>query len=215
MQTPNFLLSVTLAIGLTFALGMSVEAAQLAPGLSAVEPVGDILLVFDDMGKGTITVDGGAPSSLPGTLMDDPADPACPASCSPVLTYPLPEPVVSGDVAILTPDGSETAAWLRFTDDAGTISGAATGMGTEMIFYFEPPFASNIGGFNFVIGPSEVVTDGTATFNYQPGGVPFPQNNEFIGSMTIVPAVPEPTSLALLGSFLAAMGVNVHRRRRQ
>ena len=51
-------------------------APMLAPGLSSVTPPGELLLMFDDMGNGTISVGGGSPGSLPGTLIDDPADPA-------------------------------------------------------------------------------------------------------------------------------------------
>lgn len=200
-------------------LGVGGTAARatgmLPPGLSAVQPAAELLLTFDNLGNGTIAIAGGPPSSLPGTLLDDPADPACPV-CSPVLTYLLPasEPVITGDVAILAPDGLEIASWLRFTDDAGTISGAPTGAGGRMIFYFEPPFASNIGDGNFVIGPTETVSDGIVSFDYRPGGVPYPENNEFIGSV-IGAAVPEPGSLALLAGLIIAMGLLAPLRSRR
>jgi PEP-CTERM motif len=212
LEVRNCFLSVAIVACVTLT-GMNVRAELVAPpGLSAVTPVGELLLTFDDMGNGTIAVAGGPTMSLPGSLLDDPADPACPSTCSPVLTYLLPESVVSGDVAILTPDGTEVADWLRFTDAAGTISGADTGVGGRMIFYFEAPFPSNIGLENLIVGPSEVVTDGMATFDYQPAGVPYPQNNEYIGS-TIVAVVPEPASLLLLGSYVAAIGLVLRYRR--
>ncbi len=98
---------------------------MLPPGkgarISCITP-GQLLLVFDDMGNGTIFIGGSMTgTSLPGTLLDDPADPACPSACTPELTYLLPtsETVVTGDVAILAPGGSVIADWLRFTDDGG------------------------------------------------------------------------------------------------
>jgi hypothetical protein len=209
LKPPIFLLCIAFAASLGAAASRNAEAAvQLAPpGLSALSPPGQLLLTFDNLGNGTIFVGGGSGTSLPGSLMDDPADPSCPATCTPVLTYLLPpsEPVISGDVAILTESGNEIADWLRFTDDAGTISGASTGMGGRMIFYFETPFAENIGSENFIVGPTEVIADGTASFDYQPAGVAYPANNEFIGSQAVAPAVPEPSTLALLGSGIAAL----------
>jgi hypothetical protein len=150
-------------------------------------------------------------------LLDDPADPACPSSCTPELTYLLPasQSVVTGDVAIFAPDGVDIADWLRFTDDSGDISGGDTGPGGRMIFYFEPPFASNIGDGNAVGGPSQVISGGIATFDYQPGGVPYPINNEYIGSQAVgpPPGVPEPGSLMLLSGSIIAMAAAVGRRR--
>lgn len=217
LKPPIFLLSIALAACLGAAARTNAEAAvQIAPpGLSALSPPGQFLLTFDNLGNGTIFVGGGSGTSLPGSLMDDPADPSCPASCTPVMTYLLPpsEPVVSGDVAILAESGNEIADWLRFTDDAGTISGAATGVGGRMIFYFETPFPENIGSDNFIVGPSEVIADGIASFDYQPAGVAYPADNEFIGSQVIVPAVPEPATLALLGSGIAALCCGAIRMR--
>ena len=201
MFRPSILLfTIALAASLTVGLDASVEATQLrqpgvgppAPGLAA-SPTDQILLVFDAVGNGTIFVGGSTMgSSLPGTFLDDPADPSCPASCTPALTYLLPasQPVITGDVAIFAPDGIDIADWLRFTDDAGDISGVASGPGERMIFYFEPPFASNIGDENAVAGPAQVISAGIATFDYQPGGVPYPDNNEYIGSQAVGPPPP-------------------------
>jgi hypothetical protein len=59
----------------------------------------------------------------------------------------------------------------------------------------------------------ETGSEGSNGFDYRPGGVsvPFPTNNEYVGISDV--SVPEPTSLALLGSGLAALGLLVRRRR--
>lgn len=195
----------------------ALAAAQVAPpGLSALTPPGQLLLQFDDNGNATLSLNGASPVPLTGSLVDDPA---CIGACPPALTYLLPESVISGDVAILDPAslGGGVSDWLRFTDDFGDIDGSVTGDGSRMIFYSmfglaDVPFPANIGSENFIIGPTEVVTDGTITFDYQPGGVPYPENNEYIG--TIVPeTVPEPASLGLLAAYAAAVGMIVRRRR--
>jgi hypothetical protein len=209
----DWVLLIAGVAGMLLADSSAWSAALTPPGLSAVLPVGELLLTFDDMGNGTIAVGGGLPSNLPGLLVDDPANPACPSTCAPALTYFLPESVVSGDVAILAPDGTDIAAWLRFTDDAGTISGADTGPGERLIFYFDSQFPSNIGLENLIIGPTEVITDGMATFDYRPGGVPYPENNEYIGSITVA-TVSEPASLILLASGMAVTFLFYVRRRR-
>jgi hypothetical protein len=193
-------------------------AVQLIPpGLSALTPAGELLVNFDDNGNATMAVNGSPPAPLTGSLM---ADPACSGSCPPALTYLLPESVVSGDVAILDPAslGGGVNDWLRFTDDIGNIDGTVTGDGSRMIFYSmfglaDVPFPANIGSENFVIGPTAVVSDGTISFDYQPGGVPYPENNEYIGIIHIHQvAIPEPASLGLLAAYLAAAGIIVRRR---
>jgi PEP-CTERM motif len=59
---------------------------------------------------------------------------------------------------------------------------------------------------------TETVGLGGSSFDYQPGGIPAPQNNEYKG---ISDNIPEPASLALLGSAIVAAGFAIRRRRRQ
>lgn len=212
MGVRTWVLVIAVVAGLLL-LDSSARSEVLPPGLSAVSPIGELLLTFDDRGNGTIAIAGGQPTNLTGSLLDDPANPACPSTCTPALTYLLPKSVISGDVAIFAPDGTDVAAWLRFTDDAGTISGAATGSGERLIFYFQSPFPSNIGLENLVLGPTEVITDGVATFDYRPGDVPYPENNEYIGSITLA-AVAEPASLTLFASWMVVSTAFYFRRRR-
>jgi hypothetical protein len=233
-RTPGILIAAALVSGLTFVVSCAAGATTLpAPG-SCVENCGvpgqtpDVMLLnFDENGNGTIALNGGPAMPLSGTLMADPSNPGGPM----VLTYLLPQSVYSGTVEILDPasQGGGISDALRFTDASGTISGAPTGAGTEMIYYSnatpdpgdllqlaDSGFPSNLTSGNFfpppgTIGPMETVGPGGSSFDYQPGGFPYPANNEYIG-ISDVAAAPEPVSLALLGSALAMMGFTLHRR---
>ena len=83
--------------GLVAAVPLCVTAQTLAPGLSALTPVGPFLVRFDEGGNATISVNGGPATILTGVLSPDPAVPAG-VGQQLALTYMLPEPVVAGDV---------------------------------------------------------------------------------------------------------------------
>jgi hypothetical protein len=198
--------------------------APALPGQVLPSPSDPILLQFDENGNATISQNGGVPVPLIGVLLPDPSctDLGCP---TPVLTYLLPEPVVTGDVEIPEPDGGLSDV-LRFTDAAGTLSGAVAGSGARMIYYsdFElgelNPDLTDTGfppnlcgtGVNCTIGPTEVGPEGSNSFDYQPGGVPYPGNNEYQGiSDGAFTPIREPASLVLLGSAMA-IGLIIRRR---
>lgn len=205
---------VVFAFGLVLvvAVGTNVGAQQLAPGLSAQTPVGPFLLSFDEAGHATISVNGGPTTTLTGTLM---ADPATTGVGQPLaLTFMLPEPVVTGDVSFSELAGvAGNSDWLRFTDAAGHISGVATGAGPRMLFYSDievggintgladTGFPTNLGTGN-VVTRLEVGPEGSNGFDYQPGGVPAPLNNEYKG---VSDTVPEPATFLLLASGLLGL----------
>jgi hypothetical protein len=190
------------------------------PGLSALTPTGPFIVRFDENGNATLAVNGGQTIVLPGMLLPDPAVPQG-AGLPLVLTYMLPEPVVAGDVSFAEVPGGPASDWLRFTDNQGVLLGA-TGAGSRMIFYsdLEPnepnpppadkPFPANLGSGNF-LAQLEVGPEGNNGFDYRPGGVPYPVNNEYIG---ISDAIPEPGTYALMLGGLGVLGW-VARRRRQ
>ncbi len=223
----TFLLSAAFVGALIFGISTNAAAEIAPPGLMALQPaallnqVTPLLLNFDENGDATIAVDSGPPVSLPGTLMADPADPNGGLG----LTYLLPESVVTGDVEIFDPSGALSDA-LRFTDASGDIAGDNAGAGARMIFFSDlvpddsdllqladTGFPSNLGSENLLFGPTEVLVGGGSRFDYQPGGVAYPANNEYLG-ISDVAAVPEPPSLAAFASFLPLMGLIVLGRGR-
>lgn len=216
----SFLLSALIFGGLAVAVPANVMAQQqLAPGLSALTPVGPFLLRFDENGNATITVGAGQPTTLPGLVLPDPTSPVGAAPLF-ALTYMLPEPVIAGDVSFAEPGGG-ISDWLRFTDAAGHLTGATTAS-PRMLFYsdLEPNetnpdladriFPANLGSGNF-LAQLEVGSEGNNGFDYRPGGVPFPQNNEYIG---ISDAVPEPENYTLMLVGLGLLGFIARHRTR-
>lgn len=151
-RIPSLFLSCSVIACLAVASTTGFGAEQgLPPGLSPVTPAGELLVNFDENGNATMALNGGPSMPLMGSLMPDPA---C-SGCAPALTYLLPESVISGDVAIVSPasQGGGISNWLRFTDDFGNIDGEATGDGSRMIYYSlccddalaVVPFPANIG----------------------------------------------------------------------
>jgi hypothetical protein len=225
------LLGALSAGGLLFGISAKADAELVAPpGLMVLLPAAQaqeqgspLLLQFDENGDATISVNGGSPTSLTGTLMVDPADPNGGLG----LTYLLPESVVTGDVEIFDPSGALSDA-LRFTDASGDISGDDAGAGVRLIYYSDKipddgdllqladtGFPSNLGSENLLFGPTEIVGLSGSSFDYQPGGVAYPANNEYLGiSDMAAAAVPEPSASASLGSAVLLMGLVVLRRRR-
>lgn len=224
-HTRTLLLSTAFAAGLALVAGPGsrAEAAVAAPGFCTVDcGTGDtadvMILHFDESGNGTIAENGGPTTTLRGTLA---ADPNSGVGSLPVLTYLLPEPVVSGDVSFAEPGGG-ISDWLRFTDNTGVISGGVTGAGSRMIFYSDEElgelhpdladvlvFPASLGTGN-TLASVEIGPEGNNGFDYQPGGVPYPGNNEYVG----ISDAPEPGTLALLGFGIAATGLIARRRRR-
>jgi hypothetical protein len=171
-----------------------------------------IVLNFDEYGNGRISQNGGAFTTLQGTLMADPTQAGNPT----VLTYLLPESVISGDIRVWD-DSSRTilSDVLRFTDAAGTLNGNATGAGSRMIYYSDAGdgATADLRGIPATLfptdggaGPIEVGTEDVFnTFTWAPGG------NVYNG---ISDTSPEPSSL-VLASLGAGCGLLMLKRRRR
>jgi hypothetical protein len=190
------------------------------PGASTTIPVGPFLLRFDENFNATISVNGGPPTTLVGTLAADPAVPVV-VGLPLALTFMLPEPVVSGDVSFTETAGAPPSDWLRFTDAAGNISGVGTGTGSRMLFYSnletgetnplpaDHAFPENLGS-GLTVSMLETGVEGNNGFDYRPGGVAYPNNNEYIG---ISDPVPEPETYALMLAGLGVVSLAARRRR--
>ena len=110
---PHALSTIALAGALMFSLGVSAKAVPALPGAEVpalsrrpvAGPPSDVMLVqFDESGNALISQNGGSAVPLSGSPLPDPSciGVGCPAL---VLTYLLPNPVVTGDVEISEPDG--------------------------------------------------------------------------------------------------------------
>jgi hypothetical protein len=223
-MTKNLLLSTLLAAGFSIAGGTGAFAG-VAPIFLPGFCVGDclnnptaatkdpMLLKFDENGHASIAVNGGAFTPLTGTLGADPSVPASPGNL-PVEIYNLPQQVISGDVRILDPGPgiSQLSDVLRFTtlsgDGKGVINGSITGAGrTVMIYYSDQTgapddnaladtgFPANL-GTGLATSILEVGPEGNNGFDYLPGGVHYPANNEYIGISDST--VPEMSTWAMM-----------------
>jgi hypothetical protein len=237
-MTKGLLLSTLLAAGFSVAGGTGASAGVSVPlpgfcvgdcllqGTAGVAP--DPMLVhFDENGNATINVNGGPTMTLTGTLGMDPSVPNNPGNL-PVLIYNLPLQVISGTTSILEPGPgiSVVSDALRFTTlsgaGAGVIDGSITGAGrTIMIYYSDvasaPDFSDladvgfpanlNSGNHNsiFEIGP-----EGRNGFDYLPGLVPYPQNNEYVGISDF--SVPEMGTWAMMIAGFIGLSLAGYRK---
>jgi hypothetical protein len=196
-------------------------SSSSSDSLSISDP---FLVTFNENGDATISQNGGPTMTLLGSLITDPTQPV--GGGAKVLAFTLPEPVITGTVSFTEPGGG-ISDWLRFTNAAGAVNGGSSGPGALMLFYSdtesgEAPFLADVGpppvkaGDNTLacgvnpfcageIGPE----NGNNGFDYRPGGVPAPINNQYVG----ISDVPEPPYRALLACGLAGLGLLVRRRR--
>jgi hypothetical protein len=217
-MTKTLLLSALLAAGFSIPGGTSAFAgAAVLPGACAgdaclatlASPADPMAVRFNENGNASISVNGGAFTPLTGTLGADPSVPNNPGNPL-VLIYNLPQQVISGDVRIFDPaaNGGTRSDALRFTTlGTGVINGSATGLGkTVMIYYSDTDlgddnaladtgFPVNL-GTGLVTSITEVGPEGNNGFDYRPGGVPYPQNNEYFGRSDST--VPEMGTWAML-----------------
>jgi hypothetical protein len=159
---------------------------------------------FDENGNG-IQYIALNPHPLPFEVAPDPSGGI---TTSPVLIYSLGAPVVSGDVALMEPNGSTIADLLRFFTPAG-------GVNSDVIFYAQVddtlagvgiPYPANPVQISEV-SPETVWTPG----QNQPGAATLPNSPAFeFFRYDIITEVPEPSSTGLA---LVASGIWLATRR--
>ena len=205
---------------LTSALSPSVQAAVALPEPGPCPPfpactgtgTGDdpFVVSFNENGKAEISVNGGPFMTLTGKRMADPT-----GGGALVLTYLLPEPVITGDAEFTEPGATGTLSdVLRFTDAAGRIGGGVSGAGVRMIFYSDletgevtpamadTGFPTNLGTGNKLI-TAELGTEQSNGWTYTPGGNIYNGVSDF---------VPEPVTWVMMLMGFAGLGFAGYRK---
>jgi len=148
--------------------------------------------MFDQNGNGTRYI-----AYYPHTLPFDVApDPSGGISTSPVLIYSLGEPVISGDVALMEPNGTTIADLLRFFTPAG-------GGVSDLILYSQPDNTLAGVGIPYTSNPVEINEVNPATLWYpssgQPGASTLPGHPVYeTFEYDVITEAPEPSSVALV-----------------
>jgi hypothetical protein len=177
------------------------------------------ILYFDENGNASYTQTLLSGAVVSGTIVGVVAqDPSAPAGMM-GLTYALPELVNNGDLLIMEP-GNPTAPvvsdMLRFTNNLGDLTlGHQT---ANLLIYYSDieqgeantdladlPFTTNT-----TSSIPEVGGEGNNGFDWQPGGVPYPNGNEYVG----ISDAPEPATLTMLGIGIVGMAGYGWRRRK-
>jgi hypothetical protein len=220
MKSLTLTASTFAMICMTIALSPSVQAAVALPEPGACTPfpactgtgTGDdpFVVSFNENGKAEISVNGGPVKTLTGKRMADPT-----GGGALVLTYLLPEPVITGDAEFTEPGAIGTLSdVLRFTDAAGRIGGGVSGAGVRMIFYSEVEtgevtpamadtgFADNLGTGNKLI-TAELGTEQSNSWTYTPGGNIYNGVSDF---------VPEPVTWVMMLMGFAGLGFAGYRK---
>jgi hypothetical protein len=184
------------------ALLVSVGIARAGSMAGSGDP---FIFNFDENGNGQSNDNGAGLVTNNGTLMPDPTQSGNPM----VLTFMLPELVVTGDVKVWEDFiGGTLGDALRFTNAAGDLSGGL--VGDRMIFYSLSggPDLADTGLPATFFNPGNAIENVGGTFTYAPGGAGDNiYNGTSDGSLAVPSAVPAPAS-ALAGlTLLTILGV--------
>jgi hypothetical protein len=190
---------------LTLAVGSNLSAAR-ADVIGQGDP---FIFNFDEAGNGSYRLFLG-PTLGYGKLVNDPG-----FILDGFLTYALPEPVTLGDVGIADP--SQTCTGLANCSDGLRFVQHVLPNGSPG---FVMQFYSQVGGglladagFSPDFNPTAFATEIGDNFQYVAGSGD-PAFTNFYNGVSGVSSVPEPGTLALIGTVLAGWGVISRRRKR-
>jgi hypothetical protein len=203
METKVKLLGTVMILVALFLAGFfaSVQATTTVPTFT---------ITFDEAGNATISINGGTPTTLTGTLMSNPSNVGLTGLMA--LTYILPASNIgNGDVLVSEGTGQPASDAIRFTNVAGTLTGNSA---DRMIYYSDqddPVLLLADTGLPTNLGTStsvpEIGLGGGAngfTYSASSGADNLSDVYNVISDPSTSP-VPEPSSFLLLGTGLLGL----------
>jgi hypothetical protein len=187
-------------------LAVLLLAVFVAPTKASTVPT--FTLNFDEMGNATLSINGGATSTLTGALVSNPKNVGIAGGMALTFMFPTGITVGNGDVVVSEGTGLPASDAIRFTDALGNLTGNTA---DRMIFYSDQDdlpllladtgLPSNLGTGTSVTVTETALPGGGNGFTYSSAVTPGGLSDVYNGISDPSP-VPEPTSLFLFGTGL-------------